>query len=452
MLRLLAAAHCLFLWQAPAIAADGLSSLSEIEKITNSILRSEIQMMRYSTNLHATWVRPSRAKSWRVFAYKMTGSTMLNVGMSLIAASRFQYMDNPSAAPRPYLKSGHIVNLTGTSILLGGTLFESVLDRVHEKRHAKKHLDLKSALQSFLDMQNELDGLIVKRNEMVAACAELSPSQKEILRVDGLVLHDLRDLTVSEFQFTYRDISRLRTARDTATATTVFGAATAAYGGSLQSLLSVANREPKQIGAAGVGFITSGSSVVASPMLIHWAGHHARNRAQAKLESVGITSPDVAASSFDDHRKELADLVAKADSTDKQLLEALGARQSVYDLQNNLLDARQLTRAAVEKRLKKELHERMFFSTIVGGTQVARGTQLCVAGFKYFDAPTKSYPLVAAASTTYIAGSGVWTLDNIQGKVREEAARKRPVSTSVHGKLLEDLEDLENMDNQMSIF
>ena len=437
-------------WAADVVNAE--AGLTEIEKITNSILRSEIQMMSYSTNLHATWVRPGRRKSWRVFAYKMTGSTMLNVGMSLIAASRFQYMNNPSAAPRPYLKSGHIVNMTGASILLGGTLFESVLDRVHEKRHAKKHLDLKSALSAFLDMQHQLDGLLVKRNEMVAACAELSPSQKEILRVDGLVLNDLRDLTVSEFQFAYRDICRLRTARDTATATTAFGAATAAYGGSLQSLLSIANREPKQIGAAGIGFITSGSSVMVSPMLVHWAGHRARNRAQATLESAGVISHDVAAESFDQHREELAGLIAKADASDKELLQALDARKSVYDLQNNLLDARQLTRVAVEKRLKKELHERMFFSTIVGGTQVARGTQLCVAGFKYFDAPTKSYPLVAAASTTYIAGSGVWTLDNIQGKLREEAARLKPVATSVHGKLLEDLEDLENMDNQMSIF
>ncbi len=433
----------------------GNPQLVEVEKLTNSILRAEIQMMRYSTSLHATWVRPSRGKSWRVFAYKMTGSTMLNVGMSLIAGSRFQYMNNPPAASRPYLKSGHIVNMTGASILLGGTLFEAFLDKRAENRHAKKHLDLKSALQTFLDMQNQLDSSLAKRNSLVENCPGLSPSQKEILRVDGLVLRDLRDLTVSEFQYSFSDIARLRSARDAATLTTAFGAATAAYGGSLQSLLSVADREPKQVGVAGIGFITSGSSVIASPMLIHWAGHHARFRARAKLESAGVTARVIAAENFDAHRKELAELIARADSSDKQLLQALDARKTVYDLQNELLDAREETREAIDKRIKKEYHERMFYSTTVGGTQVARGAQLAVAGFKYFDAATKSYPLVAAASTTYIAGSGVWTLDNIQGKLREEIARKRATTittTSVHAKLLEDMDDLENMDDQMSIF
>jgi hypothetical protein len=94
----------------------------------------------------------------------------------------------------------------------------------------------------------------------------------------------------------------------------------------------------------------------------------------------------------------------------------------------------------------------MFYSTIVGGTQAARGTQLAVAGFKYFDESRKAFPLVAAASTTYIAGSGVWSLDNIQGKIREEVARRKSTTTSVHAKLLEDMDDLENMDDQMSIF
>lgn len=430
----------------------GNPQLVEVEKLTNSILRAEIQMMRYSTSLHATWVRPSRGKSWRVFAYKMTGSTMLNVGMSLIAGSRFQYMNNPPAASRPYLKSGHIVNMTAASILLGGTLFEAVLDKRAENRHAKKHLDLKSAVQTFLDMQNQLDGSLAKRNSLVENCPGLSPSQKEILRVDGLVLRDLRDLSVSEFQYSFSDIARLRSARDAATWTTAFGAATAAYGGSLQSLLSVADREPKQVGVAGIGFMTSGSSVIAAPMLIHWAGHHARFRARAKLESAGVTSRVIAAENFDAHRKELAELIARADSSEKQLLQALDARKTVYDLQNELLDAREETREAIDRHINKEYHERMFYSTVVGGAQVARGAQLAVAGFKYFDDATKSYPLVAAASTTYIAGSGVWTLDNIQGKLREEIARKRATTTSVHAKLLEDMDDLENMDDQMSIF
>jgi hypothetical protein len=426
--------------------------LIEIENVTNDIVRTEIDLMRFSTQLHATWVKPSRWKSWRVFGYKIAGSGCINAGMICIASSRFKYMNNPATASRPFLKSGHIINMTGASVIVAGTLFESVLDRIAEKRHAKEHLDLKSARKRFIEMEALLSGLLDKRSALVSACPSLTASQKAILDSDGLVLQDLRDLAVTEFQYSYTDIARLRTARDVASALTVFGAATAEYGGSLQSLLSVANRQPKQTGAAGIGFMTSGASVIASPLLINLSERFARSRAQKDLQLSGLNAQKIAVDKFDEHRKQLEQLIARADSSDTQLLKALDARKSVYQAHGELFDSREESRASIEARAKKELAERMFFSTIVGGTQVARGAQLAVAGFKYYDQPTKSFPVVAASATTFIAGSGVWTLDNIQGKVREEVAKKRATRTSVHAKLLEDLDDLEDMDDQMSIF
>jgi len=437
------------------VTSEGPASdnqLAAIEKVTNDIVRSEIQMLRFATTLHATWLKPSRWKSWRVFGYKMAGSGLTHAGMILIASSRFKYKNNPSAAPRNFLRSGHIVNLTAASIVIAGTLYESALDRLAERRHGKKGLDLKTALKDFFTLQTNLDALLEKRKAMIATCTTLTPSQREILEVDGLVLKDLRDLAAAEFRYSYCDIARLRTARDIASAATIFGAATAEFSGSMQSLLSVADRNPKQTGVAGIGFATSGASVIASPMLIDWGGKYAKGRAQSKLDDAGIGAHEIAADKFDEHRQKLDQLISKADPADVQLLQALNARHSVYDLHNGIFDARDESRAALKRRSQKELKERMFFSSIVGGCQLARGTQLCVAGFKYYDEPTKAFPLVASSGATYIVGTGVWNVDNIQGKVREERAKRKPATLSVHASLMADLDDLEDAENQMSIF
>ncbi|MBX9685385.1 MAG: hypothetical protein K2X27_01710, partial [Candidatus Obscuribacterales bacterium] len=123
-------------------------------------------------------------------------------------------------------------------------------------------------------------------------------------------------------------------------------------------------------------------------------------------------------------------------------------------LHNAIFDGRDETRSLAKLKSKNELRERLFFSAIVGGTNIARGAQLAVAGFHFNDSPKDNFRLVASASTGYIAGSGVWTLDNIQGKVREELTKKKmnAAKLSVHAKLLDELDDLEQMQEQMSIF
>ncbi|MBX9688822.1 MAG: hypothetical protein K2X27_19090, partial [Candidatus Obscuribacterales bacterium] len=266
--------------------------IAAVEKVTNEIVRDEIRLVRFSTQFYAAWLKPERFKSWRLFAYKMAGSGLTNAGMIAIAGSRFQYRSNPSEAPRKYLKSGHIINLTAASILLAGTLTELFLDRLSERSLSRQHLDPASAVKEFLTVRNKLDALIGSRKDILKNCSELTLRQREILEADGQVLQDIRDLACAEFHHAYCDIARLRGTRDIANATTLFSAGTAGYGGSLNSLLSVANKLPRQTGVAGIGFMTSGASVAVSPLIINWGSHFAGKRAAAKIEEAGILEQD----------------------------------------------------------------------------------------------------------------------------------------------------------------
>lgn len=429
--------------------------LSLIEKTTNETVRAEIQLMQLSTRYHAAWVKPNQWKSWRVFAYKMAGSSLTNAGIITIAASRFQYADNPSKAPRPYLKAGHIVNLTAASVLVGGTLIESLLDRLSERRIHRENLDPRSAMKRFLDLREKLDSLLSLRKSYVNDCNALTLRQREILDADGQVLQDLRDLASIEFGRIYCEVAGIRSLRDLSNVTAFLSASTAGYMGSLDSLLSVANRKTRQTGVAGLGFITSGASVAASPLITSLGSKIASKRAAQELKESNIYDADqLTLDQFEQHRQLLERLSSGADPAEKLLLKALDTRRSVYQLHNAILNARSDARLIAKRTARRDLAERLFFSSIVGGTNIARGTQLAIAGFHYYDSSKDVFRLVASASTAFIAGSGVWTVDNLQGKIREELLNKRlkTAKLSVHAKLATDLENLQLMEDQMSVY
>jgi len=438
----------------PGDVLNPSAQIVELEKVTNNVVRLQIQLMKISTQFHLAWFKPDNAKSWRLFGYRMTASNLTNAGMICIASSRYKYINNPSAAPRPFLKSGHILNIIGASMVVGGTLTEATLDRVHDHRLAKKGLSPQSRLQEFKTVLSKLNGLLEHRKALWNSCTQLSSTQKAIIATDGLVLRDIRDLTCAEFAHSYCDVVRLRTRRDIGNVTALFGASTAGYLGSLNSLLSVADRQPKQIGVAGIGFITSGTSVVAAPMITKIGGDIATKRAEKNLKEILLENNDVARARFSNNLQTLESLIASATSQDTQLLQALGARKTVYSLKNKMFDSRHEFRIHRRQAEKRELIERQIFASIIGGTNIARGSMLAVAGFHQTDAPKNIFRLVAAASTCYIAGTGVWTFDNLQGKTREEIAkaRFRKSRLSVDARLTDDLDSLEEMEDQMSIY
>jgi hypothetical protein len=424
-----------------------------IENVTNEITRAELQLMKISTQFHVSWLRQGNWKSWRLFMYKLAGSTLTNAGMITIAASRFQYSRDPAAAPRDYLKAGHIVNLTAASVVVGGTLIESTLDRLVERRLGGQRADCGSTLEKFLQVRAKLDSLLVKRNNLIQSCTSLTPGQSEILNIEGQILNDLKQLASIEFANSYCDVVRIRTSRNLANVTALLSASTAGYMGSLNSLLSVANHYPKQTGVAGLGFITSGSTVVASPLITQLGTKLAVSKAAKQLRDHQIELNNPAAQ-LDSHCLSLQRLIATANPADVQLLNALQVRRAIYARHHEILDSRQEVRAGIKDWSRRELTERLIFSSIVGGTNIARGAQLSVAGFHYYDSPKDSFKLVASASTAYIVGSGVWTADNIQGKLREELLKKKlsAAKLSMHAKLLTDLRDLELMEDQMSVY
>ncbi len=429
------------------------SELSRIEDITNTIVKQELALLSLDTKFRIENFKSDKLKPWRIFTYKLAASGLTEAGITTVAISRWKYYDHPSLTPQGLLEAGPICNLTAANIVLGGTALEGVLDKVHDYRIRKAGLDAKTALRHFVKVRSEIDSLLTERNNLVCT-SDLSNTQRQIVETDGAVLQDIRNLASLQFANYYAREKRTRVGRDAGTLLTIAGAGTGGYIGSLNSLLAASNHNPKQAGVAGIGFVISGLIVALTPLFIRAAEKTALYSSDRKTNKLmgGLNrqSPEA----FEADRLHLVELIAKVDKSDLSLMTGLSARTSAYELEKAILDSQDNIALKQAEQRNHSLHERLLFSSLVGGTNAARGLQLVVAGFKYPNMPTDAYKLTAAASTTYMVGAGAWIIDTLQGRLRAEllAKKAKAAKSSTQTQLKERLQSIEELKEVIDLY
>ena len=427
--------------------------LNEIEHITNSALENELLLLDLDTRFRIENTRQTKWKPWRVFTYKLGASGVTEAGITTVAISRWRYYTDPKQAPRNLLKAGPIMNLTGASIVIGGTLIETILSRLRDHRLAMNGLDAKATFRHFIKIKSQLDNLLAEREQMIQANRILSPAQQEILQADGTILKDIRDLELVRFTNYYARARQAKVTRDVGALLSIAGAGTGGYLGSLNSLLAVCNHQPRTGGTAGIGFMVSGSIVALTPLLIKATSTIAENRAAQQAKKI-IGEQSQTLDRFETDRQHLLDLLSQADNSEITLLNGLSARTTAYQLQKEIFENQNIAAAKKEDKSERNFREQLAFSSIVGGTNLARGIQVALAGFAYPNNPKTGFLLTATASTTYMVGAGAWILNTLQERARAQLLTQKVklAKPSTQAQLQERLERLEEMEEIVSLY
>jgi hypothetical protein len=429
------------------------ADISKIEHITNALVEKELEMLNLDTRFRLESSKSKKWKPWRVFAYRLAGSSLTEAGMTTLAVSRWKYYQHPQQAPQNLLEAGPICNVTAASIVIGGTLTEAVLDQLHDHKLKQSGLDIKSGLHRFLELRSQVDGMLLERSSLVRK-SSMSDLQKQIVEADGDIVSDIRDLACVQFANYYMKSQKAKVTRDTGTVLTLAGAATGGYLGSLNSLLAVTNHNPQGAGVAGIGFIVSGAIVALTPLLVGAAGKISSHITEHKLQQVLGNLNTKTTEAFEADRQRLSDLIAKTDKSELALFNGLSTRTSAYELQTAIFENQIEVAQKQAQRQDRSLRERLVFSSLVGGSNLARGVQLELAGFKYDNSPSQAFLLTATASTTYMAGAGIWVLNTLQDRVRAEMLKRKTqgAQLSVKAKLEQRLSDIEEVEDAVSLY
>jgi hypothetical protein len=423
-----------------------------LEELSTQIGKKENELLRLNTNFRTECTKVSKWKPWRLFVYNLGASGCSNAGITSISATRWHYWTHPKDMPRSTAAAGPILLLIGHCITLGGAVAESTLDVVNDYKVRKKGLDIKTTHKKVLELKLDLDKLLAERETILANAQDLTPQQKELARAEGLVLKDVRDLSLAEYAQFYVRANKYFASRDANALMAIASASTGGFQGSLLGIISAFQRRPRLVGPGGLGFVISGATIVATPPTAKLAatikGRFARKQMIAELDN--LTTKSVA--QLDADRLKLEQLLASTSMTDRAALANMERRSAAYGKHSALFTAQNQINVKEKALANKEFLERMLFATSIGGTKMSWGINLANAGFLYrpkyyFKGSTSKVTTivagksvtkvvgklslasnpqpamdftrrVAVGATTYIPGTGLWIFDTLQNRVR----------------------------------
>jgi hypothetical protein len=391
---------------------------SQLDEVNKQIIAKEIELLRFNTDFRNHYMAPNKNKQRRLKLYDMVGGGIANAGDIALMSNFWRYWKNPGEGlkNRGRLQSGAVVVMVAYLTLGGLYLGEGVFDLAGDYRAKRQKWDAKSVREKGLGLKADLDKLLEQRKALVGS---VSGIEQEIFQSEGKVLAGIRDLGVLEFTRLFVDSRKRHTARDITTIGTLGVCATGAFIGALEVINGLSSVNLKQVGGGGIGFIISGGTLTAAPLLIHGGAALSGKINTRRLHEAIASAEGTTAEALSQEAGKLTTLLANSGEGPNSI------RVKVYSAFANMLKDRQEFLKKDAKDQKKEMIESFISYAARGGPQIAFGTLVAKAGYHYNHEPHRALRAVAQGATVNEVSWGIWLADTMQKSIRNEVKFRR---------------------------
>ena len=423
--------------------AQTQATLNNIEMLDKQIADKEIELLRLNSDFRSHYTARDKNKQRRMKFYDFAAGAVANAGDITLMSQFWKYQKKPGEGlnHRGRLQAGVVTVLVAYSLL--GTLYaaEGAGDLITDYKSKRKHFDAKSMRERVVALRDEIDKLLSERSTAVGQVVNLDSSDKQYLSAEENVLKDFRDLGLVEFSKLYIDSRKRHSARDITTIGTLAVCATGIFPGAFGVLNGIKHTNPKQIGGGGIGFLISGATLTAAPVLIHGGAaitaKVAGERLSKQLGEVQCKTTDKLA---EDTKLLTQILNAKAQENNIQ------PRTETYQVMGKLLEDRSEFLKKEKKDQKREMIESFISYAAKGGPQIAFGTCVTRAGYRYNRNPYKLFKGVAQGATANEASWAIWMLDTVQKQTRNEIKNYKEAHATVQPAFSQTNEELKKLE------
>lgn len=387
-----------------------------MDELAMKTVQKEVELAALNSEFRTHYMQPNKWRDRRVKAYQMAAGGIANAGDITIMSQFWNYYRNPGAGlkHKGSLESGVITVMVAYLTLGGLYAVEGAHDLFNDYQAKRKGFDSKNVLKKAEGLKAEIDQALSARKAALAADSSLSDSERSLLTQENKVLQDCRDLVLLEFSKVYVDGRKKRIKRDVTTLGTIAVCATGAFPGALGVVRGIQEVNLKMIGGGGIGFLVSGATLAGAPLLIHGGAQIGGAWTQKNLsKTLGALECKMASQLKEDVDK-LATVRIDAEST------TTSARVASYRKLSDLISERQEYLEAEKKRNRSKAIEDFVAYAIEGGPQIAWGTMVARAGYRYNRNAKKAFKLIAEGATVNEVSWGSWLLNQTQGEIRDE--------------------------------
>ncbi len=387
-----------------------------MDELAMKTVQKEIELAALNSDFRTHYMQPNKWRNRRVKFYQMAAGGIANAGDITIMSHFWNYYRNVGGGlkHKGSLESGVITVMVAYLTLGGLYAAEGAHDLFNDYLAKRKGFDSKNVLKRAEDLKAEIDQALSARKAALSSDSSLNDSERTLLAQENKVLQDCRDLVLLEFSKLYVDARKKRIKRDVTTLGTIAVCATGAFPGALGVIRGIQEVNLKMIGGGGIGFLVSGATLAGAPLLIHGGAQLGGAWTQKNLsKTLGALECKMASQLKEDVDK-LATVRIDAAST------TTAARVSSYRQLSDLLAERQDYLAQEKKRNKSQAIEDFVAYAIEGGPQIAWGTMVARAGYRWNRNPARAFKLIAEGATVNEVSWGSWLLNQTQGEIRDE--------------------------------
>lgn len=398
----------------------------KIENLTVEILRKEIQLERFNIRYRQEVAKQGRWKGWRYFISQEANASATNAGLIAAIDEHMDHIHHPQRVNTRTLQAALVPQIVGQIIGAGGAALEFGINGFHELRSRQLGFAPKTAKGFVMDISADIDQLLKQRQELVNRAQDISELSAcaQVSNLEGQMLKDIRDLSLLEYARFYVDGRRTLAFQQSLylldMAKNVIGAT---GNGVAKHALHTHNR--KHNGPSGVLTTISGALIVATPILSRGVGMAVGRYEKWRIKDITKNCDIKEVTQLDQDKTQLQQLCEANKDADDDVWEPSLARLALYETHNqSFLQQLELTTREVHAG-NLAATENVLSGLFTGGTKMANGITLAIAGHDFHHSGPRTNDLIGAGLITYCVGTSWAMFDNIRIQVKREMVNHR---------------------------
>jgi len=391
-----------------------------VDDLTKQILLKEIELGRFNVHFKMEAARQGRWKGWRYFLSQESNAALTDAGLIVGIKERMGKIHRPKNLNPHTLQHGLVPQAVGQTIGAAGSAWEFLVNEYHEVRAHQLGFSPGAAKKHVMQLRDEIDRLLAERDALVQieSAAPLLTTHAAVDSAEGRVLRDIRDLNLVEYSQWHIGARRLLAFQQSLYLLDIAKNTTGAVGNWVAKH-SIHVKRRTWNAPAGMLTTISGALIILTPLLSRATGMLVGSLHQHLI--AGCTKDcltrDVA--QLDADLLKLQQLCQSPECAREQVASSVAhlAQYKTHD-ENFMTQYHQRTKEAHAGLLAAS--ENIFTGAFVGGTKVATGVNLTVAGVKYTHSARITNSLIGSGTIAYCVGTSWALLDNPRIQLKRE--------------------------------
>jgi hypothetical protein len=425
--------------------------VNNVDRLTRQILRTEMRFQAFNLRFRLGTANQSRTKRWRYFAFQEAALELALGNMISAVSYRGENLNNPRE-----LKSGPQAWGTMFPLFLSfassgtGDSIELLANAKHYLACRRRGTSPGQSRAQASKLVAQIDKLMAERDATIKQEPAAEAATAKLEDLEGKLLHDFRDLSVSEFIGFHKSM-----ARESVTENCFYGLdlAKASIGCTWTGLdmhLMLDNR-PRVDTAVGALDLINAALVVVDPVIAHSTGAAAAAIDGRRLVKAGLSARPCSMLQLQTDYKNLLEFLSVSDAAGNAEIVAAIDRTEAYEINNKYYIARMESSAETLSETRRAIVDHLKWGAFIGTSKMPLGVLSTVSGSKFpgRDGIFNSYYF--AGSMAYIPAMTLAIADSWRKQLRSEKLyRQLKTENKLPGQILQNrIEILERLQTAM---